>query len=49
MAGVIFKAGQILEISGVGELVEIDNEALGMFGECHPDEVAADETSAARD
>jgi hypothetical protein len=49
MAGVIFKAGEVFEISRVCELVEIDDEAVGMLGKHHPHKIAADEPGAARD
>jgi hypothetical protein len=43
----IFKAGQILEITRVCKLVEISNKTIGLFRKHHPDEIAADEPGPA--
>jgi hypothetical protein len=44
---VIFKAGEIFEISRVSELVEINDKTIRLFAKYHPHEIAAYEAGSA--
>jgi len=43
----VFEASvEIFEVAGVGEFVEVDDEAFGVFVEKHSDKIAADESGS---
>jgi hypothetical protein len=46
---VAFEVGHILRIARIGQLVEVDDPNVLVFGQYHPDEVAADESRPAGD
>ena len=48
MARVALQGGEVLEVAGVGQRVEIDDRLIGM-GQPVEDEVAADEAGSAGD
>jgi uncharacterized protein YkvS len=49
VAWIVLDVPQVLEIARVGELVEVDDLAVGVVRKVQADEVAADEACAARD
>ena len=49
VAGVVLDVAQVLEVAGVGELVEVDDLDVVVLGEHVAHEVGADEAGAAGD
>ena len=47
MVRMVEKTGEVFEISGVGELVKIDDEAVAVLGENHSHEIASNKTCTA--
>lgn len=45
--GALLDIAQILEVAGVGQLVEIDNPVIGIFPDEQPHHMAADESGSA--